>query len=186
MARCARPAVRDEAVKPIILVLVLTIAAPALAVALTCSQASADDLIGIRCVGYEEPIPRPAFTSRRENEVERFYTRDDAKFDVFISPSRGIGWWESSAAIKTDEEHPAKLVKMHTTSYWLEITTDKIDGRRKWTEWLVLDRIEGTVVHYARIEGHQSEQLKRGGKCSKLEPKFLTGDAGPSPLLMQS
>jgi hypothetical protein len=167
MARYARPAARDEAVKPIILVLMLTIAAPALAVALTCSQASADDLIGIRCVGYEEPVPRWGFTARREDEVERFYTRDDAKFDIYISPSRGTGWWERGALVRVDEEHPAKLVKMDTTTYRLETT-----GRDQWTEWVVLDRIAGTVDHYARMEGHQSGQLKRGGKCSKLEPKF--------------
>jgi hypothetical protein len=148
--------------RPIILVL-----APTLAVALTCSQASADDLIGIRCVGYEEPVPRWGFTARGEDEVEGFYTRDDAKFDVYISPARGIGWWERGALVPVDEEHPAKLVKMDTTMYRLETTE-----RDQWTEGVVLDRIAGTVDHYARMEGHQSEQLKRGGKCSKLEPKF--------------
>ena len=142
--------------------------------ALACLQASADDLIGIRCVGYEEPVPRLGFTGRREDEVERFYTRKDAEFDVFISPSRGTGWWKSSAGMQLDEEHPAKLVKINTTTYWLETTTlvGRDQWQTKWTEWVVLDRIAGTVVHYARIEGRQSEQLKRGGKCGKLEPKF--------------
>jgi hypothetical protein len=143
--------------------------------ALACSQASADDLIGIRCVGYEVPIPRPLNMARREGEAQLFYAPQDTKFDVYISPSRGIGWWESSAAIKTDEEHPAKLVKMDITTYRLEAT--KVHPVRdqppdRWTEWVVLDRTAGTIDHSGRHEPYQIDQIKRGGKCSKLEPKF--------------
>ena len=132
-------------------------------VALAYSQASADDVIGIRCVGYEVPIVM--FPS---GKVVGFASKEEP-FDIHISPSRGIGWWSGSTFF-IDEEHPAKLT-MDTAKYTLDAT--RASAGEKSSEWLVLDRIAGTVTHYARIaEGSPSGELKRGGTCSKLEPKF--------------
>src|SRR6266436_7193722 len=95
---------------------------------LTFSQTSAYDLIGIRCVGYEEPLPTIA------DEVECFYAPKDAKFDVYIRPSRGIGWWRG-AVVRIDEEYPATLTT-DTATYRFEGSL--ISRGDRWTEWLVL------------------------------------------------
>jgi hypothetical protein len=128
----------------------------------TFSHASGDDLIGVRCVGYEEPIVM--FPS---SKILGF-ARKDEPFDVQISPSRGIGWFEGGL-VQIDEEHPATLM-MDPATYRLEVT--RILGGQRTTEWLVLDRIAGTMTLYAQLQGSPTETLKRGGTCSKLEPKF--------------
>lgn len=131
-------------------------------VVVTFSQAVADDLIVIRCVGYQEAIVM--FPS---GEVVGFAPKDEP-FDVYISPSRGIGWW-SGSGIRIDEEQPATLA-MNPTMYRLDVTRNL--GTNETSEWIILDRIAGTVSQFAQAKGTPTEVLKRGGTCRKIEPKF--------------
>lgn len=131
----------------------------AFAVPATAERAS-EDMIGIRCVGYEAALPHGACCG--------FYAPNDAAFDIYISPSRSAGWWDG-AVTRIDREHPAKL-EMNPAEYRLDATLGANGDR--WSEWIVINRIVGTVSHYAQRQGSQAEQLKRGGMCSKMEPRF--------------
>jgi hypothetical protein len=123
------------------------------------SRASADDLMIIRCVGYEEPIVVSG---------HRIYAKNDQSFDIFLSPSRGIGWW-SGALFNIDEDHPAKLT-IDPATYRLE--AENIFDGHKWTEWIVIDRISSSMAQFGRVEGAPSGETKRGGNCANLKPKF--------------
>jgi hypothetical protein len=130
---------------------------------LTFSQASANDdgIIIIRCVGYEEPM-----VSFLESGKPGSYPRNDRPFDVHISPSRGIGWW-SSSFIRIDEDRPATLL-IDVDHYELTATGTK----PPMTERVWLDRVAGTMRNFFAVEGTPTVELRRGGMCSKLQPKF--------------
>lgn len=128
------------------------------------SRASADDLMIIRCVGYETPI---VVSGKMVG-----YAKNDQSFDIFLSPSRGIGWW--SGLFNIDEDHPAKLT-IDPATYQLE--AEEIFEGHKWIELIVIDRISSSMAQFSRLEGTPSVvppsgELKRGGNCANLKPKF--------------
>jgi hypothetical protein len=125
-------------------------------------QSFADDTIGIRCFGYEES------TVLLSGEVVGHHIVKDEPFDVYISPSRGTGWWEGDSMALVNEEHPATLTTDRTM---YELTAKRTTGFAI-TEWLHLDRLTGTMGLYSRNPGQPTQTHKRGGTCSKMEPKF--------------
>jgi hypothetical protein len=125
--------------------------------------ADEDDIIVIRCVGYEQPM-----VSFFESGKPGSYPPKTEPFDIHISPSRHIGWW-SSPLIRIDEDRPAKL-SMDIDHY--ELTATGTLGEVPMTERVHLDRIGGTMGNYLAIKGDAVKELRRGGTCSKLEPKF--------------
>lgn len=136
--------------------------APAALVALMGPAAGAPDApLILRCTGYAAPLV--VFPSLEASGT--YQPRDP--FDVVIDAPRGQGWFRGLAVSET---RPGRLM---TEPAAYRVEWRGIWSGRSLTEWVVVDRVTGTLGgHFTQIEGQPVAEHRRGGACVPLDRRF--------------
>ena len=134
----------------------------AIATGIAFTQAAADTLT-VRCTGYEKEV------IMLSSGKSVGWSKVNEPFDVTIDTTKGIGWFPG-ATMRVYAERPAKL-DVDPDTYTLTATPDVQTGK-VIVEWVVLDRIKASMKHYAQAQGSTTQEIRRGGTCERLVPKF--------------
>jgi hypothetical protein len=132
--------------------------------------ATADEVFIVRCVDYQVPI-----IMYPSNKVLGFTPKKGA-FDIYIMPNSKIGWFQRIMPPFLSRERPARL-EVQPLQYQISTSTREHfrDSEFITNEWVIIDRVAGTVEHYSQSPNMPHEPAyihKRGGICSKIEVKF--------------
>jgi hypothetical protein len=88
-------------------------------------------------------------------------------FDIAIEAGRGKGWFRG---IAVSEARPGRVVT--------DPSTYRVKWRGSWggttmTEWVLVDRIEGSFVgHFTHVDGEAVERHRWGGACVAVPRRF--------------
>ncbi|CAH0208855.1 hypothetical protein [Roseomonas sp. CECT 9278] len=127
----------------------------AIAALATAGPATAlDAKLLLRCTGYAAATGAPDAEARQP-------------FDIAIDTGQGKGWFDGVAV---SQNRPGRLLA--------DASTYRVKWRGSWgggamTEWVLVDRVDGSLVgHFTHPDGQGVQRHRWGGACVPVTRRF--------------
>lgn len=111
----------------------------------------------LRCTGYAAAGGPPGGDARQPGQP----------FDIAIEAGHGKGWFDGVAV---SQDRPGRLLT--------EPSTYRVKWRGTWggaamTEWVLVDRVDGSFVgHFTHLDGQGVQRHRWGGACVAVTRRF--------------